>query len=90
MSTLGERIKMLRKQAGYTQNEFIEILKNEYNLKADRVMLSKWECSKQCPHIESLKCIASALNVSLDYLNGKSFRVENVDFVEEYFPGTRI
>ena len=27
---------------------------------------------------------------SLEYLNGKSFRVENVDFVEEYFPGTRI
>ena len=27
---------------------------------------------------------------SLDYLNGKSFKVENVDFVEEYFPGTRI
>ena len=27
---------------------------------------------------------------SLDYLNGKSFQVENVDFVEEYFPGIRI
>ena len=27
---------------------------------------------------------------SLEYLNGKSFQVENVDFVEEYFPGTRI
>ena len=27
---------------------------------------------------------------SLDYLNGKSFRVENVDFVEEYFPGIKI
>ena len=27
---------------------------------------------------------------SLDYLNGKSFRVEKVDFVEEYFPGTKI
>ena len=27
---------------------------------------------------------------SLDYLNGKSFRVEQVDFVEEYFPGTKI
>jgi len=26
----------------------------------------------------------------LNYLNGKSFRVENVDFVEEYFPGTKI
>ena len=27
---------------------------------------------------------------SLAYLNGKSFRVEQVDFVEEYFPGTKI
>ena len=27
---------------------------------------------------------------SLEYLNGKSFQVENVDFVEEYFPGIRI
>ena len=27
---------------------------------------------------------------SLDYLNGKSFRVENVDFVEEYFLGINI
>ena len=25
---------------------------------------------------------------SLDYLNGKSFQVQNVDFVDEYFPGT--
>jgi len=70
MATLGDRIKELRKKHGYTQNEFIEILKSRYNLKADRVMLSKWECSKQCPHIETLKCIASAFNVSLDYLNG--------------------
>ena len=27
---------------------------------------------------------------SLEYLNGKSFKVENVDFVEEYFPGTKV
>ncbi len=27
---------------------------------------------------------------SLSYLNGKTFRVEKVDFVEEYFPGFRI
>ena len=27
---------------------------------------------------------------SLSYLNGKSFKVENVDFVEEYFPGTKV
>ena len=27
---------------------------------------------------------------SLAYLNGRSFQVDNVDFVEEYFPGTKI
>ena len=27
---------------------------------------------------------------SLEHLNGKSFQVDQVDFVEEYFPGTRI
>ena len=27
---------------------------------------------------------------SLEYLNGKSFQVENVDFVREYFPDTVI
>ena len=27
---------------------------------------------------------------ALEYLNGRSFRVEKVDFVEEYFPGTKI
>ena len=26
----------------------------------------------------------------LEYLNGKSFRVEKVDFVQEYFPNTKI
>ncbi len=27
---------------------------------------------------------------ALEYLNGRSFQVEQVDFVEEYFPGTKI
>ena len=27
---------------------------------------------------------------ALEYLNGRSFRVDKVDFVEEYFPGTKI
>ena len=27
---------------------------------------------------------------SLEYLNGRTFQVETVDFVEEYFPGTKI
>jgi len=37
MASLGDRIKELRKKYGYTQSEFINILKEKYNLKADRV-----------------------------------------------------
>lgn len=87
MPTLGDRIKELRKQHGYTQSQFIQILKEEYNLKADRVMLSKWECSKQCPHIETQKCIAAAFNVSLDYLNGveekQNLKLKNITPAKE-------
>ena len=87
MASLGDRIKELRKKHGYTQNEFITILKEKYNLKADRVMLSKWECSKQCPHIETLKCIASAFDVSLDYLNGieekQNLKLKNISPAKE-------
>ena len=87
MATLGEKIKELRKMNGYTQNEFIAILKEKYGLKADRVMLSKWECSKQTPHIDTLKCIADAFGVSLDHLNGMeskpNLRLKNISEVKE-------
>ena len=72
MTLIGDKIRTLRKQAGYTQSEFIKILREKYDLKADRVMLSKWECSKQCPQIETLKCIADAFNVSIDYLTSEN------------------
>ncbi len=87
MAVLGERIRQLRKQKGYTQSQFINILKENYGLKADRVMLSKWECNKQCPHIASLRCIADALGVSLDYLNGiehkENYKLKNVSQLYE-------
>lgn len=87
MPRLGDRIKELRKEKGYTQSQFIDILKKEYGLRADRVMLSKWECNKQCPHIDSQKCIAAALGVSLDYLNGidhkGSVKLKNVSTLYE-------
>lgn len=87
MANLGDRIKELRKSAGYTQSEFIKLLQENYNLKADRVMLSKWECSKQSPHIDTQKCIADAFGVTLDYLNGieekPNLRLKNVSPAKE-------
>jgi len=47
VSTLGERIKELRKKKHLTQSQFMDILRNNYGLKTDRVMVSKWETGFQ-------------------------------------------
>jgi len=68
MSELGERIRTLRKQKNLTQSALMNVLRNEYDLKTDRVMISKWETGFQTPHIDTLKIIAQVLEVSVDYL----------------------
>jgi len=68
VSELGERIKVLRKQRKLTQSDLMNILRNEYNLKTDRVMISKWETGFQTPQADTLKIIAKVLDVSLDFL----------------------
>lgn len=68
MSELGDRIKMLRKEKHLTQSKLTDILRNDYDLKTDRVMISKWETGFQTPHIDTLKIIANVLGVSVDYL----------------------
>ncbi len=68
MSELGDRIKSLRKQKHLTQSGLMNILRNDYNLKTDRVMISKWETGFQTPQTETLKTIADVLDVSVDFL----------------------
>ncbi len=68
MSELGERLKKLRKEKHLTQARFTEILRSKYNLKTDRVMVSKWETGFQTPHTDTLAAVADALDVSVDYL----------------------
>ncbi len=68
MSELGERIKTLRKEKGFTQSRLMEILRNDYNMKTDRVMISKWETGFQTPHIDTLKILSEVLGVSVDFL----------------------
>lgn len=68
MSELGERLKKLRKEKHLTQARFTEILRSKYNLKTDRVMISKWETGFQTPHTDTLAAVADALDVSVDYL----------------------
>lgn len=68
MSGFGERLKSLRREKHLTQAQLTDILRNKYNLKTDRVMISKWETGFQTPHMETLKSVAEALGVSADYL----------------------
>lgn len=68
MSELGERIKALRKEKHLTQSALMNILRNDYNLKTDRVMISKWETGFQTPQADTLKILAKALDVSVDFL----------------------
>lgn len=68
MSELGDRIKELRKQKHLTQLDLMNILRNKFDLKTDRVMISKWETGFQTPHIDTLKILAEVLEVSADFL----------------------
>ena len=82
MSELGDRIKSLRKERHLTQSALMNILRNKYDMKTDRVMISKWETGFQTPHIDTLKILAEVLEVSTDFL---LTGVENIssDFTEE-------
>lgn len=60
--SLGEKIRKARLEAGLTQEELSELLM------VSRAAVAKWETNRGLPDIENLKFIASALNVSVDYL----------------------
>ena len=70
MSNLQTRIRELRKENGLTQSEMAQKLREKYQLKTDRVMISKWETGFQIPEIYTISCIANLFGVSIDYLNG--------------------
>ena len=80
MSELGERIKFLRKEKSLTQSKLMDILRNDYDLKTDRVMISKWETGFQTPHIDTLKILSEVLGVTVDYLvTGSEKTVSELD-----------
>ena len=69
--SLGEKIRKARLEAGLTQEELSELLM------VSRAAVAKWETNRGLPDIENLKFIASALNVSVDYLLDEN---NSVDF----------
>ncbi len=57
-----EKLKVLRKQKGLTQEELAEMLY------VSRTAVSKWESGRGLPNIESLRAISKLFSVSLDEL----------------------
>lgn len=79
MNVLGERIKQLRKDRKMTQEDLAKVLRDDYNLNVDRVMISKWETGFQIPRIHNIMCIANFFDVSVDFLTRKSSSTKPVN-----------
>ncbi len=71
MNILGTRIKELRKNRKLSQTDLSYALNQQYGLKTDRVMISKWETGFQTPVMSTIVCLARYFGVSIDYLNGE-------------------
>ena len=70
MYDIGNRIRELRIKRGYTQQSLGE------KINKSKATISSYEKDVQLPPLEVALDIASALNVSLDYLVGFSFEGE--------------
>lgn len=62
----GERLKTARKNKGYTQVTLAEALN------VSKGSVAMWETGKRNPEFETLDALLSLLDVSYDYLTGKS------------------
>ena len=60
--TFGEKLKLLRKEKGYSQEEFSELVG------VSRQAVSKWESDRGMPEIEKILQMSNMYGVTLDYL----------------------
>lgn len=63
---IGERLKELRKQNGYTQMTLAE------KLSVSKGTVAMWETDRRMPDLRKLDELCRLLHVSLDYLAGRS------------------
>ena len=63
---LGEKIKLIRKKFGLSQDEL------GAKLNVSRQAITKWETGKGTPDVENLRAISAILNISIDYLISNS------------------
>ena len=78
--TLGDKIKNLRTNAGFTQETFSE------KINVSRSAIAKWESNKGIPEISNLKLISELFDISLDELLNDQPTISNVnEFCPSYY-----
>lgn len=70
--TFGEKLKILRKEKGYSQEEFAGLLN------VSRQAVSKWESDRGTPETDKLLLISNMFGVTLDYLLKEESSNENI------------
>lgn len=60
--TLGEKLQLLRRSRGLSQEQLAE------TLEVSRQAISKWECGDSTPDLEKLRAICTYFGVTSDYL----------------------
>lgn len=76
MEKFHEKLKILRKKRGLTQQEVAELLNVE------RVAYTKWELGKNKPNYEKLSMLACIFDVSLDYLLGDYLEISKERYLK--------
>ena len=76
MEKFHEKLKILRKKKGLTQQEVAELLNVE------RVAYTKWENGKNKPNYEKLSMLACIFDVSLDYLLGDYLEISKERYLK--------
>ena len=79
METLGDRLKALRKEQGYTLEQLAQ------KLNTTKVTLSRYENNLREPKRETISQFAKLFNVSTDYLHGHTddkFSLTNEDKID--------
>lgn len=76
--TFAERLKNIRKQAGFSQEQLAE------KLGVSRQAVTKWETEAGIPDIENIMAISALFGISIDeMLSGEKSRKEQKDFLFE-------
>lgn len=76
MEKFHEKIKMLRKKEGFTQQEVADLVH------VDRVRITNWENGKREPNFENLSMLACIFDVSIDFLLGDYLEISKERYLK--------